>query len=169
MEKDSMKRKFKPSAQTYMYHLLMGIPLLILSLIGLCLNINRFGLVLLFLLPLGAALALIAQAIYNVQFATLEDGVIRVYNIFGTINCVHVDKIKRAFYIESRVIDIPLIEKFALCIVVSESESLRKREVRRAYNRKEKSYVVLPYGHTNKRLLKKAYFEATGEELEITA
>ena len=46
---------------------------------------------------------------------------------------------------------------------------LRKREVRRAYNRKEKSYVVLPYGHTNKRLLKKAYFEATGEELEITA
>ena len=164
-----MKKKFKASAQAYMYHLLMGIPLFTLSLIGLCLNITRLGLVLLFTAPLVASIALIAIAIYNVQFATLEDGVIRVYNIFGTINRIHVAHIKRAFYIEARVIDLPLIEKFALCIVLSESGSLRKREVRRACNRKEKCYVVLPYGNTNKRMIKKAYFEATGEELEITA
>ena len=164
-----MKRKFKSSSQTYMYHLLMGIPLMILSLIGLCLNISNLGLVILFTIPLAAAIALIVTAIRNVQFATLEDGVIRVYNLFGTVNYVHVAKIKRAFYIEARVIDLPLIEKFALCIVLSESDHLRKRAVRRAYNRKEKNYVVLPYGHTNKHMIKKAYFEATGEELEITA
>ena len=107
-------------------------------------------------------------AAYNVQFATIEDGYIRVRNLFGLIiKEMKLSDIKRAVYADALVVMVKNFQKRRPSIVLSHKKSFRVCDVNGAYNRKKHPYLIIPYTSDSANILKEAYREVTGADLQL--
>lgn len=106
-------------------------------------------------------------AAYNVQFATIEDGYIRVRNLFGLIKEMKLSDIKRAVYADALVVMVKNFQKRRPSIVLSHEKSFRVCDVNGAYNRKKHPYLIIPYTSDSANILKEAYREVTGADLQL--
>lgn len=112
-------------------------------------------------------LIIMAFAVYNVQFATIENGYIRVRNLFGVVKEMKLSDIKRAVYADALVVMVKNFQKRRQSIVLSHNKSFRVCDVNGAYNRKKHPYLIIPYTSDSANILKEAYREVTGADLQL--
>ena len=112
-------------------------------------------------------LIIMAFAVYNVQFATIENGYIRVRNLFGVVKEMKLSDVKRAVYTDALVVMVRNFQKRRPSIVLSHNKSFRVCDVNGAYNRKKHPYLIIPYTSDSVNILKEAYREVTGADLQF--
>ena len=163
-----MKTKMMVSAKSYLYDIVFGILISVVSLIGIYGCISAKTLLGIFLgLVLCIGILSIASGIYKIQWVTIDNGVIKVYNIFGLMKEQKMTDIRRVFYLDATVFHLKMLAIKTPCVIVSKKQSLKVCDIEDATNRKKHPYVIIPYRPENVSVLKIAYYEATGTELHI--
>ena len=165
-----MKTSIRPNVHTYIYNLLILIPMIAMTVASIYFSFTTGGIgIIICAVMFGAfSIALGGVILYEIQWVRLTDEGLSSRNIFGVVRRIQYDKIKRVLIVDAIAFTSRGgIRKTVPTIVVSSVKSIRPSSLYYAVNHKKDKYVILPYSKENLITLKAAYREATGKELEI--
>ena len=106
-------------------------------------------------------------AIKNIQWFAIANGSITVYSPFGVVKRIQIQSVKRAFKANVAVFSIKSLHVLRPHIVLSLKKSVIKADIEHAYNRKKKTYLVIPYTEKTELLICREYRNVCGCELKI--
>lgn len=164
-----MKRILRPVPQYYLYNLLfygVGFAISLMCFIGV-IDSSSWVAISVAIVMLLATLVGVFVSVYNIQWIEIDEGVLRVRNILGTVKEIEFSEINKAFIREQFVFHLKGIWKKLPCLVISTRKSLKTCDIQGAYNRPTYPYVILPHTVEAEQLVRDTYLMATGNELEI--
>jgi len=146
-------------------------PLLILTSIGLFVGITKKEIPIIvisswFIFIISIILLI---GIYETQWIKLDGDNISVYNLFGLVKKQKLSDTKLAILADIIIINYKKVFKSMPFIVLSTRKSVVLADIQRSGNnsRKKNPYIIIPYTSENYQTIKQAYFEVTGQELNI--
>ena len=105
--------------------------------------------------------------LWNIQRIRIDNNNICAYNIFGMIKKIDISKIQAIKVVNARAWGVKMYSKYYSCIAVSSCKTIKQCDVQDSYNHKKCYYIIFPNTYSNQKILKNAYIDATGKELEI--
>lgn len=165
-----MKKTIKPTFSFLIYENILTFPLLVILSIGLYFGITEKENLLIIICSLFICIftGVLIFGIYETQWIKLDGDSIAAYNVFGLVKCQSLSKTKLAIYADIKII----LGKHSFItkpfIVLSARKSVVLSDIySRGNNRKKNPYIIIPYSSENQQIIKQAYFEVTGQELNI--
>ena len=110
---------------------------------------------------------MLLDSIKNIQWFDITDGYITVYNPFGMMKRVQLSGIKKVFKTNAVIWSRKMLAVRRKHIVLCMNKSVVQSCIDRAYNRKKKPYIIVPYTKEIQDFICAEYKKICGEELII--
>lgn len=132
-----------------------------------CIVTKETWITLFYLFFLVGCFFLLSSSIINLQWTNIYNDKIVARNIFGIIKEIEYVNINRAFEINATIFSLKMLSIHKKYLVLSNYKSLKKSQIKDAYNRRKYKYLMIPHNANVEIMIKSKYKSSTGVDLEI--